>query len=73
MIILLAVNGTISVFYYLRIVSAMFRKREGAPETAVAQPPMVAGVAIAVLTLVVVALGLYPSPMLSLIGLFTGP
>ncbi len=73
LIILLAVNGTISVFYYLRIVSAMFRKREGAPETAVAQPPMVAGVAIAVLTLVVVALGLYPSPMLSLIGLFTGP
>jgi NADH-quinone oxidoreductase subunit N len=73
LIILLAVNGTISIFYYLRIVSAMYRRREGAFEAGGVRQPFLAGLALAVLTLVVVALGVYPSPMLSLIGLFTGP
>jgi NADH-quinone oxidoreductase subunit N len=74
LIIILAVNGTISIFYYLRIVSAMYRGREGASAAApAARQPLVTAVSLAVLTLVVVALGVYPSPMLSLIGLFTGP
>jgi NADH-quinone oxidoreductase subunit N len=73
LIILLAVNGTISIFYYLRIVSAMYRRREGTFEAGGVRQPFLAGLALAVLTLVVVALGVYPSPMLSLIGLFTGP
>lgn len=72
LIIMLAVNGTISIFYYLKIVSAMYRRAEGAV-SAPARQPLLASVALAVLTLVVVALGVYPSPMLSLIGLFTGP
>jgi len=72
LIIILAVNGTISIFYYLRIVSAMYRSREGAA-VAPARQPLLTSVALAILTLVVVALGVYPSPMLSLIGLFTGP
>jgi NADH-quinone oxidoreductase subunit N len=74
LIIILAVNGTISVFYYLRIVSAMYRSPEGAPpvDRAIRQP-LLTGAALAILTLVVVALGVYPSPVLSLIGLFTGP
>ena len=72
LIIILAVNGTISIFYYLRIVSAMYRAREGASAAApAARQPLVTAVSLAVLTLVVVALGVYPSPMLSLIGLFT--
>lgn len=74
LIIILAVNGTISIFYYLKIVSAMYRGREGSAAAVDLAPrqPFLTGVALAILTLIVVALGVYPSPMLSLIGLFTG-
>jgi NADH:ubiquinone oxidoreductase subunit 2 (subunit N) len=89
--VILAVNGTISIFYYLKVVSAMFRGPEGAetaggvahgaarpsgtrsPAAALASPalPFLAALAVALLTLAVVALGVYPSPMLAFIGSFT--
>jgi NADH-quinone oxidoreductase subunit N len=82
LIIILAVNTTISVFYYVRVVSAIYRGPEGAAARAgegaaavsvpVARQPVTAALALAVLTIIVVFLGVYPSPMLSLIGLFTG-
>ncbi len=83
--VILAVNGTISIFYYLKIVSSMFRGlteaapartggtiSAGAGARAVARAPLVAAIALAALTLAVVALGVYPSPLLGLIGGFTG-
>ncbi len=79
LIIILAVNTTISIFYYVRVVSAIYRSREGVVTggavtgATVGRQPFLAALALAVLTIVVVALGVYPSPMLSLIGLFTGP
>ncbi|HUI73221.1 MAG TPA: NADH-quinone oxidoreductase subunit N [Spirochaetia bacterium] len=83
LIIILAVNGTISIFYYLKIVSAMYRRKEepavgrsavgGEGGAAVLRQPFLAGAALALLTLVVVGLGVYPGPVLSLIGLFTQP
>jgi NADH-quinone oxidoreductase subunit N len=87
--VILAVNGTISIFYYLKIVSEMFRGFTGpavsghgrgtagaaspAPSSnaAVAHAPFVAAAAIAALTLIVVALGVFPSPLLSFIGTLT--
>jgi NADH-quinone oxidoreductase subunit N len=65
--VILAVNGTISIFYYLKIVSAMFRpaKAAGAPARGAARVPLLAAVALAILALAVVALGVVPSPMLS--------
>jgi NADH-quinone oxidoreductase subunit N len=86
--VILAVNGTISIFYYLKIVSTMFRGfadhhqpagsaaggaaggegRSPAGASAVLRVPLLAGAAIALLTLVVVALGVFPSPLLSFIG-----
>ncbi|HEY9594491.1 MAG TPA: NADH-quinone oxidoreductase subunit N, partial [Spirochaetia bacterium] len=96
--VILAVNGTISIFYYLKIVSSMFRglteahgaegttggargAADGAGGAAAARPsgeagaaasatatgraartPLVAACALALLTLAVVALGVYPSP-----------
>jgi NADH-quinone oxidoreductase subunit N len=70
--VILAVNGTISIFYYLKIVSAMFRGLAGVHEgTAVARAPFLAALALAALTVGVVALGVYPSPLLSFIGTFT--
>jgi NADH-quinone oxidoreductase subunit N len=88
--VILAVNSTISIFYYLKVVSAMFRGAEPAPAAAggrsaaagvgtssgaggllLARTPFLAALAIALLALAVVALGVYPSPVLSFIGTFT--
>jgi len=82
--VILAVNGTISIFYYLKIVSVMFRAGPAGgplpaqpapmarPVTGAVSAPLVAAIAIAVLALAVVALGVYPAPFLSIIGSFTG-
>ena len=76
--VILAVNGTISIFYYLKIVSTMFRGfAEHAvgpapvPQTTVARGPLLAAAALAALTLIVVALGVFPSPLLAFIGTLT--
>jgi NADH-quinone oxidoreductase subunit N len=80
--VILAVNSTISIFYYLKVVSAMFRGPEAAPAAsgasrgpapALASPaiPLLAALAVAILALAVVALGVYPSPVLAFIGSFT--
>jgi NADH-quinone oxidoreductase subunit N len=84
--VILAVNGTISIFYYLKIVSSMFRgftERDGEPAPGVpmalvsryaassARVPLLAAAALAALTLIVVALGVFPSPLLSFIGTLT--
>jgi NADH-quinone oxidoreductase subunit N len=85
--VILAINGTISIFYYLKIVSVMFRGAEpvhtdadpvpaepapaGVSMSGAAGAPLLAGIAIAVLALAVVALGVYPAPFLSIIGSFT--
>jgi NADH-quinone oxidoreductase subunit N len=78
--VILAVNSTISIFYYLKVVSSMFRSAEptvaGSTTPAGAgvllvRTPFLAAVAIALLALAVVALGVYPSPVLSFIGTFT--
>jgi NADH-quinone oxidoreductase subunit N len=75
--IILAVNGTISIFYYLKIVSAMFRGLTDAPAAApgqamaVSKAPLLAACALALLTLAVVALGVYPSPLMGFLGSLT--
>jgi NADH-quinone oxidoreductase subunit N len=87
--VILAVNGTISIFYYLKIVSTMFRgfaEHAGGPAGAgghaaapagrasfahSARVPFLAAAALAALTLIVVALGVFPSPLLSYIGSLT--
>ena len=87
--VILAVNGTISIFYYLKVVSAMFRgyvshgteghaasggashPSVGAAGVANARVPLLAAAALALLTLVVVILGIFPSPLLSFIGTIT--
>jgi NADH-quinone oxidoreductase subunit N len=101
LIVLLAVNSTISLFYYLKIVSAMYRSQpeprggssegrtprwmaaHGAPAGAPAAvldagggrnpASFFAGLAVALTTLAVVALGVYPAPLLSLIEMFSSP
>jgi NADH-quinone oxidoreductase subunit N len=73
--VILAVNGTISIFYYLKIISAMFRGFTEPGKSQVSAPltriPFLAACAVAVLVVAVVALGVYPSPLLSFLGTFT--
>ncbi|MFA6135269.1 MAG: NADH-quinone oxidoreductase subunit N [Phycisphaerae bacterium] len=62
----LVINSTLSLFYYLRFVAAAY-SRAGASAQA-APPsrglPSLAGVALAVLMILLVWLGVYPSPMI---------
>jgi NADH-quinone oxidoreductase subunit N len=73
--IVLAVNGTISIFYYLKIVSVMFRGLTDVSTEAggmvVSKAPLLVACAMALLTLTVVALGVYPAPLVSLLGSLT--
>jgi NADH-quinone oxidoreductase subunit N len=84
LVVLLAVNSTLSVFYYLKVVSAMFRQpgaevaAGGGPAaaagatTAANAAPVVAGISVALAALGTVALGVYPAPLLRIIALFAG-
>ncbi len=69
--VILVVNSTISLFYYLRIISALFRAAGEETHTPAPALPLAAGAAIAVLALIVVVLGVYPTPLLDFIGTFT--
>jgi NADH-quinone oxidoreductase subunit N len=79
---LLAVNSTISLFYYLRMVSVMYVPAQtGALSgggavltTEVPRPasvPFLAGLGLALLTLAIVVLGVYPSPLMRLIEILS--
>lgn len=76
--VLLAVNSTISLFYYLRIVSVMYRTEEPAnvmADRAAADPPaipLLTAVAVAVVTLAIIVLGVYPTPLMDFIRAFAG-
>jgi len=71
LLIVLVVASVIGVFYYMRVVITMFRRPEemALPEFTLAAAPLsnVEGVVLAVLALLVVGLGLYPVPVLSII------
>ena len=61
--VILAINSTISIFYYLKIVSAMFRgagETAGGPAGVTPRAPFLAALALAVLMVGVVALGVSP-------------
>jgi len=62
----LALGSVIGLFYYLRIILAMFSSMDAAPAESRAVP-LVGGVLLSVLTLLVIALGVYPPPVLQLI------
>jgi NADH-quinone oxidoreductase subunit N len=64
LIVVLIVSSTIGLVYYLRIIVAMFTEPEAEPEGAVRGALGVApGVVLAVLTLGLIVLGVYPGPL----------
>jgi NADH-quinone oxidoreductase subunit N len=65
-IIALAINSVIGLFYYLRIVVALFTPAGDVPHPA-EELSRSGGVVLALLTLLLVWLGVYPGPMIELI------
>lgn len=72
LMIALVLNSALGLYYYLRVVSALYRRRPErllAARLPVARPAVtVAGVCLGALTILIVALGVYPTPLLGLIG-----
>jgi NADH-quinone oxidoreductase subunit N len=66
LVIVLVVSSAISLFYYLRVIVRMFSPVEGAPALAAqARPPAV--IALAALLVLLLWLGVYPTPLIQLI------
>ncbi len=64
----LVLGSAISVYYYLRVVVAMAAPAEEAPaRESLPALPVAGGVTLAVLGLLLLALGIYPAPLLELI------
>jgi NADH-quinone oxidoreductase subunit N len=66
LVVILAINSAIGLFYYLRVIVVMCAPL---PATARKAAPLWlgAGVAMTLLTLALVALGIYPSPLVDVI------
>jgi NADH-quinone oxidoreductase subunit N len=71
--VLLVVNSAISLFYYLKIISAMYVSPGAggaASPTGRISVPITAGLAIAIATIAVLVLGVYPAPLMRLMETF---
>ncbi len=79
--ITLVVGSAIGIYYYLRVIVAMYRAPEPEGKTATARLPgtalpalpLAGGVVLAVLTLLVLWLGIYPTPLLNLLEAVLAP
>ena len=80
LVVLLALNSAVGVYYYLRVIVTMFdssgpSKREFRPSAQMAgDMPWVIRAPLGVVLLLLLFLGLYPQPVIELIGfMFSAP
>ncbi|MGO9612766.1 MAG: NADH-quinone oxidoreductase subunit N [Dissulfurispiraceae bacterium] len=66
-VIVLAISSAIGLFYYLRIIAALYASPSSPESHEVLQVPLAGGAALALLTLTLVWLGVYPVQVLQLI------
>lgn len=73
LVVTLVISSGISLYYYLRIIVVMYTHSDGKVETPTAAPSLsLAGkISLAALVLILVWLGVYPSPLLHIIQLIT--
>ncbi len=73
LVIVLALNSAIGLFYYLRVLVVLYRP----PAGGIAAPPrtgLASQVALAILVLLLIGLGVYPGPLTEIAGVLTaGP
>jgi NADH-quinone oxidoreductase subunit N len=75
LLLVLALGSVISIYYYLRITIALFRRPVGAPEAvpeAAFEVSWTGGITLALLGVLLVFLGVYPGPLLQLIERLLG-
>jgi NADH-quinone oxidoreductase subunit N len=74
LVLILILNSGISLYYYLRVVRVLYQQpaqSEGAPPLSIVPPPYprawLGGLALAVLSLLLIWLGVYPTPLIQLV------
>ena len=67
LVLVLVAASVVGLFYYLRVVAAMFAETPAKPPPAAAVVAPGAGLLLGALTAMVVALGVYPGPIVTLI------
>ena len=67
LVLTLVINSAIGLFYYLRVVAALFTQGEEEKEHAAAAIPVAAGLVMLVLTVLLVWLGVYPSSLIEIL------
>lgn len=67
LVVILVINSTIGLYYYLRVVVAMFSKPENGSVDNLRIVPAGGQIVLTVLTLATIYLGVYPAPLLGLI------
>jgi NADH-quinone oxidoreductase subunit N len=75
LLLVLALGSVISIYYYLRITIALFRRPVGVPEAvpeAAFEVSWTGGITLALLGVLLVFLGIYPGPLLQLIERLLG-
>ena len=65
MVVAAVLNSVISVYYYLRIVVAMYFSERAEPASG--YPSLATGIVLVVLAAVVLMMGVLPSPVLALV------
>ncbi|MHB9129819.1 MAG: NADH-quinone oxidoreductase subunit N [Armatimonadota bacterium] len=67
LVVILVVNSGIGIYYYLRIVLALYQHPEEQPISRQPAIPILDGLALALVSIMLIWLGVYPSPLIRLI------
>ena len=73
LVVMLAINSAIGLFYYIKIIATMFEQHEGEEEPTDRLHPsvyIISGVTMAILTLLLVWIGINPDGMMAMIKTF---
>ena len=68
LLIVLVIGSVISIFYYFRSLIAMFRREEGVVAPTYPSFSLLGGIALSVLTILLVWFGVYPTTIVNVIG-----
>ncbi len=67
LLVILVINSAIGLYYYLRIIVSMFSKAEGEQQAVKVPLPVSGSVVLAVLTILLIWLGVFPSNIMAMI------
>ncbi len=68
LVVLLAINSALGLFYYLRLIAVMFDQQEkGRAMPVLIKIPLVGHLVLAALTFLLIGLGLFPGPLIELL------